>query len=420
MNFTKGICFFILFMFKEISTVRSIIDPSKKYDITDVLHDSIRDALNANCLPTKLYNSMIYPQFDTYLAENQIKSKRFSKSVFFSHLYFTLNSDGSAGSSVRWNISKNETYVGIDYVSIIIGGEVRMWHNLFAYTRFMATIDMNNVSVCARQWTTGDEDKKIHTSVSFGFAGIWGDNTIIRDYKIEYKERQKMVYIVNNILPTMMEHRIIFNKNFSQYLRDSPSTQPNQKIISKYPDFHANKEQYYYLLLPITLELISFSDIKVVGLSNFDSMEIARHPLKRDEPKYYHILHMNDIYGSMDLRYGKEKPEFKKQIAKINFTINRLSMLVDFSYNFTIFEAEDYSITEFPQNFSIPIINWLSKFSSTIMRHIESAMAHSVLRGFRNKFNVQVKNASSLESSTRQMENSFIQKHGKIKSSYDF
>ncbi|XP_065204969.1 uncharacterized protein LOC135834910 [Planococcus citri] len=425
MNYTNIICFFILFIFIEISTVRSIIDSSEKYDITDVVHDSIKDALKADHLTSKLWNSIIFPQHHYYIDKNPVKSKRFSDFVCFGALAFIITRHSR--SPVRWNISKNETFVGFNHITIYIDGEVHMWHNFSAYTFFSGFLEINNVSVCVRHLTDGDEDKKINTSVSFGSASIWGDNTIIRDYKIEYKERQKMVYIINNFFPKIIKHCITSNKNLTQSLRTSPSTQPHQKIISKYPDFHANKERYYYSLLPIDLELISFTDIKIVGLSNFESMEVKQHPLndsylftnQRDEPKYYQILHMNDIYGSMDLRYGKEKPEFKKQIAAIHFTINRLTMLIDVSYNFTKFEAEDYSITELPQSFSIPITNWLSKFSSTIMSHLESAIAHSVLRGFRNKYNVQVKNASSLESSTRQMENSFIQKHGKIKSSYD-
>ncbi|XP_065204972.1 uncharacterized protein LOC135834912 [Planococcus citri] len=427
MNYTKRICFFVLFIFKEFSTVRSIIDSSEKYDITDALHDSIRDAINANHLPAGLFNSILYPQHHYYIDENPMKSKHFSDFFFFSDLYFIITSQSV--SPVRWNFSKNETFVGFDHMSIFIQGYTHMRHNVSDPTLFSAILEINNISVCVRHLTNGDEDKKVNTSVSFGFAGIWGDNTIIRDYKIEYKERQKMVYIVNNLLPKIIKRRITKNKNFSQCLRTSPSTQPHQKIISKHPDFHANKEKYYYLLPQIALELISFSDIKIVGLSNFESLEVVRRPQnrtnylstnKRDEPKYYWILHVNDIYGSMDLRYGKEKPEFKKQIAAINFTITRLSMLLDFSNNFTTFEAKDYSISEFHRNFSIPITNWLSEFSSTIMTHIESAMAHSImLRGLRYQLNVQVKNASSLESSTRRMENSFIQKHGKIKSSYD-
>ncbi|XP_065204966.1 uncharacterized protein LOC135834908 [Planococcus citri] len=432
MNYTKRICFFILFIFKEFSTVRSIIDSSEKYDITDVVHDSIKDALHANHLSVGLYNSILYPQLAFYAAENPVKSKRFSDFVFFSRLYFIITEN--SGYSVRWNISKNETFVGVSNMSIFIHGMVHMWQNISDCAYFSGFLEINNISVCVRHLTNGDEDKKINTSVSFGFEGIKGDNTIIRDYEIEYKERQKMVYIVNNLLPKMIKHRMTSNKNFSQCLRDSPYAQPNHKIISKYPDFHANKEKFYYLLPPIALELISFSDIRIVGLSNFESLEAKRHPpnlrfdllkiehgVPKEEPKYYHILQINDIYGSMVLRYGKEKPEFKKQIAAINFTINRLSMLVDMSKNRTMFKAKDYSITEFPRNFSIPITNWLSKFSSTIMRHIESAMAHSIiLRGLRRRrLNVQVNNASSLESSTRQMENSFTQKHGKIKSSYD-
>ncbi|XP_065204967.1 uncharacterized protein LOC135834909 isoform X1 [Planococcus citri] len=427
MNYTKRICFFVLCsIFEEISTARSIIDSSEKYDITDVLHDSVMDALMAGHLQSELFNSILYPQHYLYMDKNPVKSKRFSDFVCFSALVFIITD--YSRSPVRWNISKNDTFVGFNHLKIFITGQVRMWQNFSTYTFFSGFLEIKNVSLHVRHLTNGDEDKNINTSVSFGFAGIWGDNTIIRDYAIEYKERQKMVYIINILLPKMIKKRITRNKNFSQSLRTSPSTQPHQKIISRYSDFHANKEKYYYLLLPITLEIISFSDIKIVGLSNFESTEVKEHPPndsylftnKREEPKYYQILHMNDIYGSMDLRYGKEKLEFKKQIAAINFTINRLSMLVDPSNNFTTFEAKDYSISEFPQNFSISITNWLSKFSSTIMRHIESAMAHSIVqRGLRYQLNVQVKNASSLESSTRQMENSFIQKHGKIKSSYD-
>lgn len=171
----------------------------------------------------------------------------------------------------------------------------------------------------------------------------------------------------------MVHDNINHNEKFIHVLHSSFCHNPKQGILSSYPHFPFNEEQYYYFIPELTFYGVKLVNMKIEGLSNFVSLK----PNCTFGNSAYTLL-VKKIRGNMYI----DNKEFQNlSFHEMKFAIDYLFITVDYETKRLVVEARDYKViqasTKPPRE---------SVFATAIMRSIETAIASQIMLSLEGEF----------------------------------
>ncbi|XP_065204968.1 uncharacterized protein LOC135834909 isoform X2 [Planococcus citri] len=364
MNFKMKTSLLIFFIAKDLVSVRAL-DESSKYDITKVLNDSINGIFQkAGWSRVKKTFTKGFHGLSEYKTKNIRKFKIFGDEIIYRGLHFR---DVGAPDliSIQWNSAKNETRLQFSgfgyYLDCNMIGALNK-----TVARFSANPIFTKFAIIITESSTGQNESKI--KIEIDYANIMHyESTWLTGYdKTKLKTTQRLFYEFHIMLPKVTRHCLARNKKFKQALTNSLLVYPKRYISSIYPDFSRKERKYYYSIPKISLNSYHLKNITIRGLSNFESFNGTS-------------LQVKNIDGFMTCIIHEALIEF------VTFEIDHL---------FISFNRDNQSITVNAQKYKIKQLNFgdssskhesllldsLPEFSSVIlMRHIESAIANSIM-----------------------------------------
>ncbi|XP_065208321.1 uncharacterized protein LOC135837093 isoform X2 [Planococcus citri] len=384
----KLVILVILFICEDtiIAIAQSSSNDSTKYDFTNVLNEAILKLLKSTDLVEKLQSQILLIEDvkrygSTYEINNTAKLRPFGNTIDLNY----LTTFGSASTrslvnryppnTIRWEFSENKMVKYHEYKNL----------SIIATKLQVNQKDDNNISI-----NTSYDCLKNPEGIKLG-----------KHPKLSYKQHLKLIYIIGLELPSIM--RSFFNKSgiFTALLGKIFNLNPKQHIISACPDFSTNEQRYYYLLPDISSVYVSFKNITIRGLSNFESF-VNNQSWSNRYISYdlVYTLHVKNVRGNMTLEAGLED----LQHFQLNFFIGNLYILfVPKKQEFRV-EALNYSVVEDSPQPSTLISVWLPKYSTSIIQLIESAVIDSLMPSKNYK-----QQPSSLFSNFAQIETSFVE-----------
>ncbi|XP_065204128.1 uncharacterized protein LOC135834220 [Planococcus citri] len=314
--------------------------------------------------------------------------------------------------TIRWEFPKNTFHMFYDELEYWIAGQVLVEPHLYwTSDRSTSKFDVlryhtyKNFSIIATKTPVSanqsfNENIFINTSYDH-LENLEGIKMEKYPKLLSYKQHIKLSYIIGLELPSIMRRFFFDGGNFNTILGEIFNLHPKQYIISACPDFLTHEQRYYYLLPDINFVYISFKNITIRGLSNFESyvnnQSWSNRYLSHD---LVYTLHVKNVRGNMIL-----DPDFDHlQHFQLNFFIGNLYISFAPEKGEFRVEARDYSIVEDTLQSSTLISSWLPEYSTRIIRLIESAMIDVMQSSNKDK-----EKSSSLSSDFAQIETSFVE-----------
>ncbi|XP_065204962.1 uncharacterized protein LOC135834905 isoform X2 [Planococcus citri] len=370
MNFKMKTSLLIFFIAKDLVSIKAFDDESSKYDITKVLNDSINGIFQkAGWSRVEQALTKSFHRLSEYKTKNIRKLKIFGDEIIYRDLQF-YDAHTYDGLSIQWNSAKNETRLQFD-------DEFRYYldcNMIGALNKTDAKISANPVffkfAIIIAESSTGKKEEKI--KIGIDYANIMHDDSTKLGgyYETKLKTRQKLMYEFHLMLPKVTRHCLARSKKFKQALKNSLLVYPKQNISLLYPDFSSNEQKYYYSIPKIVLQKYNLTYIRITGLSNFKSFRGT-------------ILHIVNISGTMYL----DRDYSSRENIAMNFTIDNLFIDVNYLNKSVTVEAKNYTISQFDiegSKNSASISSWLHEVSPIMIRHIESAIANSMMPSMEN------------------------------------
>ncbi|XP_065208331.1 uncharacterized protein LOC135837098 [Planococcus citri] len=394
MNNPWKLIFVILFIREEITATQSSKNNCTKYDLTNVLNDAILKLFKGTDFFEKLESQIILKDLkflhDVYKINNTEKLQPFGDTIDLKGLYISRLVYGPLiggenprdTSTIRWDFPENrlrmfyaELYYGITgYVQVDEESSSYRYREDGSASKF--ELDHNkykNFSITATKPPTKQScNESILINTSYDYLKNPPGIKLAKHRKLSYKQHLKLSYIIGSELPSIMHHIFNDSGNFNALLGEIFNRNPKQHIISAFPDFLTNEQRYYYLLPDINFMYMSFKNITIRGLSNFESYTNLKHYLYRvfSDHIFVYTLYVKDVRGHMTLEPGFDHlPHFQ-----LNFFIPNLNMrFVPKNKQFRV-EAHNYSIVEDTPQAPTMISSWLSKYSTSIIQLLQTAM----------------------------------------------
>ncbi|XP_065208320.1 uncharacterized protein LOC135837093 isoform X1 [Planococcus citri] len=419
----KLVILVILFICEDtiIAIAQSSSNDSTKYDFTNVLNEAILKLLKSTDLVEKLQSQILLIEDvkrygSTYEINNTAKLRPFGNTIDLNY----LTTFGSASTrslvnryppnTIRWEFSENKMHMFYgDTLKYWLWGDVVVqepysyWNYKNQEREFQVKYhEYKNLSIIATKLQVNQkDDNNISINTSYDCLKNPEGIKLGKHPKLSYKQHLKLIYIIGLELPSIM--RSFFNKSgiFTALLGKIFNLNPKQHIISACPDFSTNEQRYYYLLPDISSVYVSFKNITIRGLSNFESF-VNNQSWSNRYISYdlVYTLHVKNVRGNMTLEAGLED----LQHFQLNFFIGNLYILfVPKKQEFRV-EALNYSVVEDSPQPSTLISVWLPKYSTSIIQLIESAVIDSLMPSKNYK-----QQPSSLFSNFAQIETSFVE-----------
>ncbi|XP_065204129.1 uncharacterized protein LOC135834221 [Planococcus citri] len=419
----KLVVLVILFICEDsiIPVAQSSSNDSTKYDLTNVLNEAILKLFKSTDLIEKLESHIIIEDvkhYDgIYQINNTAKLLPFGNTININYMY--THTYGSTWgirflmkrkppNTVRWDFSKNKLRLFYDELRYWLVGDVLIeesysyWNSRQCERKFYVDhLEYNNLSIIAKKPPEDQkDDKNISINMSYDRFKNLADIKFKKPPKLSYKQQLKLMYIIGLELPSMMRSLFFDGGNFNVLLSKIFKLHPTEYIISACPDFLMNDQRYYYLLPDISFVHMSFKNITIRGLSNFESF-VNNHSWSRRylSLDFIYTLHVKNVRANMTLDPGFEHlPHFQ-----LNFFIGNLDIsFVPEKGEFRV-EAQDYSTVEDTLQPSTLISSWFTKYLTSIIELIESAMVDSLMPSKKDK-----EKSISMSPQLAEMEASFV------------
>ncbi|XP_065208339.1 uncharacterized protein LOC135837103 [Planococcus citri] len=424
MNNPWKLLFFILFTWTEINVAHSSSNNLSKYDLTDILNDAIVRVLKSNVIVEELESLIIIDnnrQYDgIHEINNTEKIPPFGNTIHFHTIIvfgFSLNTIRShyhQRNTIRWEFSKNELRMFYNELEYTVFGYVNLEKpQSIDYlssddTQIEAFVHRyKNFSVTATKPSTNLKDDK-NISIDMSYDHLSNDQGIQLDKsrKIPYEHQLKLTYSLSLELPSITRHIFNAGGNLSALLGEMFNLHPKQHVITAFPDFPAEEERYYYLIPDISFgNNLSLKNITIRGLTNFQSFVNNRTLNKQALPFY--TLNVANVTGNMTLEAGFDHLGlscFQLSFVSFNFYIS----YVPDGEKFRV-EAQDYFIVEDAPRAPTLISSWLSNYSTSIMKVIESSIEALIIPLKEAKNNTDAEKSIPLTPHLSEIETSFME-----------
>ncbi|XP_065208333.1 uncharacterized protein LOC135837101 isoform X1 [Planococcus citri] len=390
--------FVILFICQEISAAQSSSNNSTKYDLTNVLNDAILRLFKGSDFFEKLEPEVLINdgkfEYYGYKIDNTEKLQPFGDTIDLNTMYTRrvcfsdlMMTNPPNTSTIRWDFRENRFRMFYAELYYRITGQVQVEESSSPYrykddddgSASKFELDYNkyqNFSITATKLLVNPSfNENIIINISYDHLGNPKGIKLDKHRKLSYEQHLKLIYIIGLELSSMMDNFFNNCDDFNALLGEIFNLNPQQRIISAYPDFLTNEQRYYYLVPDINFMYMSFKNITIRGLSNFESytnLKSYKYECILSDHIFVYTLHVKDVRGNMTLEPGFEHlPHFR-----LNFFIRNLNILWFVSKNkrFRV-EAHNYSIVEDTPQAPSLISSWLSKYSASIIQFLQSAMA---------------------------------------------
>ncbi|XP_065208330.1 uncharacterized protein LOC135837097 [Planococcus citri] len=400
MNNRCQMIFVILFICQEINAAQSSNNDSMKYDLTNVLNDAILRLLKGTYLFEKLEPEILIQdpkhQNNVYKINNTQKLQPFGNTISLKRMFtvglssnrsklFTRNPLNT--STIRWEFPENKFHMTYDELNYRIKGYVQVedpysyWNDDYSISEFHARYhEYKNLSITAiKPLANSSYNENIFFNTSYDHLENPDGIKLAKHPALSYEEHLELTHVIGLELPSIMRNFFINSGNFTPLLDEIFNLNPKQHIISAHPDFLTNEQWYYYHIPDIYYIYLSFQNIIIEGLSNFESYannkprNYDRYEFDNDDHHdlIVYTLHVKDVRGNMTL-HPHFKYSYEYEYFKLNFCIGNL--YISFAPKNEEFhvEAQDYSIVEDTPRSPTVISSWLSKHSTTIIQVLES------------------------------------------------
>lgn len=395
MYFVTNLSFLVVFLIKGIAST-STSDTTSTYDLTKVLNTTIVGIFRNTDYDGKakqLINKLATDS-GTFEISNNRNLEPFKDKIFFNNI--EISADYKAKPKRKFcEFTTNKTFINYNEIEFTVNTDVCI-DLPTKYTHFQGYITYQNLTIIAtRLLTKKNTDKKVEVDISHGDLSNDQGNRLSYCDEIAYKKQQQIIYTSGMMLPSLINACFASNKIANILDRDFCQS-PKQKIISEHSNFLENEHHYYYHIPTISFVYINLNNVKIRGLSNFKSY--SNNETFGDDG---YTLIMENITGEMRLEHGfKGVPN-----VELSFTSDLLYVSLDNAAKRIRVEAQDYSIVQTSSQSVVSLTPWLSKYSSSLMEQIESAMAYSLMPSI----GVLRTHGSGFSINMREMERSIVQ-----------
>ncbi|XP_065208340.1 uncharacterized protein LOC135837104 [Planococcus citri] len=402
MNTSWKLIFFVTsFIGKEITTVQSSDSSSSKYDLTAVLNDAIAGIFKSTDSIEQL-ETIIYanaPDFITYLyhtndSECIIQTPSNVITIRYLHIQGANNNTCNAtwhkpSNTIRWDLSKNQLHMFSEELKYKITGDV-LSNSRYGYVDYdntrskfeIASFLYKNFSMIAAKPLVnqpGDKNITIDFPHDEKHMGICQGIVFKTLGNLCYEKQLRLMEMISYGIPGAICRYYNNGGRLKGQLDTLLDLNPKQRIISAYPNFSTDEQLYYYLIPNISLVHLNFRNVTIRGLTNFESY--VNDQSSDDSCNNVYILRVKNITGNMILHSGFEHlPYFQ-----LKFSIPDLRVsFIPKTENFRV-KAQDYIIAEDAPETPTLISSWLSKYSTDIMRVLESELEDLMMPSIKNK-----------------------------------
>ncbi|XP_065204958.1 uncharacterized protein LOC135834904 [Planococcus citri] len=392
MNFKMKTSLLIFFIAKYVVLMKASDSP-RNYDITKALNESINGILQMSGWDQvgKAFEGSFGHTW-SYETKNvrKIKIGLFGDKIKFEKLEFLYHPEAYF-LSIHWTSSGNTTRIQCGNAEFFLDGLIFLQPNAtYADGYIFKSTSIQNFSITVTELSTDRNNKTKTLDIDYQDVIDW-EHTKLRGFDhVPNQTREKILLEIDLMVSKLVRYCLTHNKKFRNALKHSSFIYPKQNLIRVHPDFSRNEHKYYYLIPKICLNEYHLESVAIQGLSNFESFNGTS-------------LHVKDIHGFMAF-YLHEMP-----IVYTIFEIDHLFVSFDRENRSITVDAQKYKIRQFdfgdsPSKYKALISYWLDEFSSVLMRHIESAIAKSIMPSMKEA-NWE-KNEPCLKTCAERMENS--------------
>ncbi|XP_065208572.1 uncharacterized protein LOC135837285 isoform X1 [Planococcus citri] len=379
--------FCVLFLTKEITSIRASYSTSKKSDITKYLNSTIHKIFRSaksvalTCLLKKIQNH----EPKTYEYNLTRKVQGFRDQIVFRNVTFpSLWSDELATKYMEYDFLNNRIQIGLDRVHIechcdiyvfsdngttyrsifwtgIVFGDYEFWKPRVDNTCIINLTKLPKTNL----ENTFTIDMRIPDSSNIGyrFHYSWNHNKAVA-------QNNDLMEEIKSKLPSVLLENMNHNEKLIQALNNSYGFRPKRHLLAKRKNFSHNEYQYHYRIPTAKYFCFKLINISISGMSNFQSLKHYRSPDK----KPIHTLWIKDIRGNATLDYGRES----ESPLELNFHAEYLSISRDRftgGYYGRGFKVATHwaSVSRAKEDIPLTIVH-----SECIWRSIESALAFSL------------------------------------------
>ncbi|XP_065208326.1 uncharacterized protein LOC135837095 isoform X2 [Planococcus citri] len=411
-----------------ICEAQSSSNDSTEYDLTNVLNEAILKILNSSDLVRELTSQiLISPEIrdygSIYKIDNTAKLRLFGNTINLEEIStHGLGITQYSPDTILWEFSKNNfhmLYAELRYWlvgGVVIDESYSDWIDDHRGSAFgLKFHEYTNLSIIATKLPENrEDDKNIIINISYDRLKNLRGIELEKHPKLSYKQHLKLIYIIGLELPYIMRNFFMNGGNFSALLGKIFNLNPKQHIITACPDFLTNEQRYYYLLPDIFLEHMSFKNITIRGLSNFELYTNDKswsRRLSNSSNDLVYTLHVKDVRGDMSLDHRFEHlhlPRFQLNIIIRNLYISFVPKTDEFRV-----EAQDYSHVDDSLLPSTLVSVWFPKYSTSIIQLIESALIDSLMPSKKEKSIPMTRQLAKMEASFVKisLRNKTIQNH---------
>ncbi|XP_065208575.1 uncharacterized protein LOC135837285 isoform X2 [Planococcus citri] len=372
--------FFVLFLTKEITSIRASYSASEKSDITKYLNSTIHKIFRSakGVAVTFLLKKITNLQPKTYEYNLTRKVQGFRDQIIFRNVTFPSLSFGS------WSRSSNRKYIEYDFLNnkIQIGSlhvYIEFHSDIYSdkdtfYSSFQeeATFDYPSSWPCFINVTKLPKtnlENIFQIDMPLPKSAVFRYSSNYKQYEAVRRNNDLMEEIKSK-LPSMMIENMNHNEKLIRALNKSYGLHPKRHLLAKRKNFSHNEYQYHYRIPTAKYFCFKLINISISGLSNFQSLKQHYSP----DMKPIHTLWIKDIRGKATLDYGRE-PESP---LELNFYADYLSISKDrftetyYGRGFKV-AAHWASVSRAKEDIPLTIVQ-----SECIWRSIESALAFSL------------------------------------------
>ncbi|XP_065208568.1 uncharacterized protein LOC135837282 [Planococcus citri] len=363
MNSTKNIIFFVLFALKEFTSgIETNSGEENETDITIPLNEAIIKTFHS-VHPTSTMNLVSYMEsrdsdFDLPLGT---RIAPFTKNIFCHHINVSIWEPLSSP-QIYCEFPKNKTHLFNDELIFKVLGFMDTSPGR-THASFKTHAKFRDIVITGTKTSKRFQVHIVHNHISNYVTVPWSRTEIPRN------TLAKLIKKIRSGIPSMIHDNVNSNEKFLHAFSSSFCHNPKQNITLAYPDFPLNEQKYYYFIPTVSFVGIDLVDIKIKGLSNFETLK----PNTTFGKSAYTLI-VKNICGTMKL----DNTEFNNfKFYEMDFSIDNLYITADFETKRLVVEARDYNVTHVSSMSSRP--PKASIFSELIMKNIERAIGSQLM-----------------------------------------
>ncbi|XP_065208571.1 uncharacterized protein LOC135837284 [Planococcus citri] len=291
---------FVLFLMKEITSIRSSTRESRKHDLTIHLNRTINKLFQSvkTVIVTHLLKKIqnLEPQTYEYNLTHPIDG--FQDRIIFRDTSIQDFCLYMSSKHIDYDFINDKIQIVLHEADVHFGADVHSAEDTY-YGSFFAVMEIESkclINVVKLPET--DPGYKIF-QIDMQFFDL--NNITYRIFNESVTNNTKLVKEIESRLPSILLDNMNNNEILTQALYDSYGFQPKKHLIAKRKNFSNNEPQYYYRIPTAQYFCFNLKNITIKGLSNFQSLKYHRFPRTA-----IHTLLIKDVRGNATLDYGRE------------------------------------------------------------------------------------------------------------------